>query len=138
MQGVDGRGDDDAPGRQEPRVPLDRPDQRAADAAILLFRQHEDGIQAALRRIVPVRAADGGAADDGPVVLTGDIEVHLLAAAQEIRPRLIFDHLLHKGLIVDLAGGDAGGKLGHADNSVGVRGGKTADVHGAFLPCVCS
>ena len=62
----------------------------------------------------------------------------VLAAAQEIRPRLIFDHLLHKGLIVDLAGGDAGGKLGHADNSVGVRGGKTADVHGAFLPCVCS
>ena len=49
MQGVDGRGmiADAGPSNSGPA----RSSAARADAAILLLRQHEDGIEAALRRI---------------------------------------------------------------------------------------
>ena len=55
--------------------------------------------------------AEGGAADHGPVVLAGDIEVHLLAARQKICAVLLGNHFLDKGRVIDGAGGDAGGEL---------------------------
>ena len=62
MQRVDGSGDHDARRAQKQRIALDRLNERAAHAALLLLRQHKDGIEAALSRVFVVRA-EGGAAD---------------------------------------------------------------------------
>ena len=135
MQRVDGSGDHDARRAQKQRIVLDRLNERAAYAALLLLRQHKDGIEAALSRVFVVRPK-GGAADHGPVILAGDVEVHLFAASQEVRAILLGDHFLDEGRVIDSAGGDAGGKLRHADDRVCIGGGKTADIHITIPPCV--